>query len=57
MKPVLKEIGFKFLKKQFNTAKKKRLNENITLNKYKRYIPECKRKLGEKEKKTKLFII
>ena len=31
MKLVLKEIGFKFSKKQFNTAKKKRLNENITL--------------------------
>ena len=50
MKPVLKEIGFKFSKKQFNTAKKKRLNENITLNKYKRYISEFKRKLNEEEK-------
>ena len=57
MKPVLKEIGFKFSKKQFNTAKKKRLNENITLNKYKRYIPECKRKLSEEEKNKIIYYL
>ena len=57
IKPVLKEIGFKFSKKQFNTAKKKRLNDNITLNKYKRYIPECKRKLSEEEKNKIIYYL
>ena len=47
MKPVLKEIGFKFSKKSIQYCKKIKINENITLNKYKRYISECKRKLNE----------
>ena len=46
MKPILKEIGFKYSNKQFINAESKRLNNNINLNKYKRHIPKSKRKLN-----------
>ena len=34
----------------------KRLNGYITLNKYKRYIPECKRKLNEEKNKIIYYL-
>ena len=46
MKPILKKIGFKFSNSQFKTAQNKRVNENINLNNYKRYIPKSKTKLS-----------
>src|ERR1700691_5051084 len=50
MKPILKKIGFKFSNNQFKNAKNKRINENISLNKYKRHVPESKTKLNEEDK-------
>ena len=52
MKPILKKLGFKFSNNQFKNAKNKRINENINLNKYKRHIPESKKKLSEDDIKN-----
>src|ERR1700759_5452862 len=52
MKPILKKLGFKFSNNQFKNAKNKRINENINLNKYKRHIPESKKKLNEDDIKN-----
>ena len=52
MKYLLRNIGFKFSNKQYNNAKIKRLNGNITLEKYKRHSPKSRRKLNEEEKRS-----
>lgn len=39
-KKFIKKFGFKFTEKQFKAAKNKRINKNLTLNNYKRHVPE-----------------
>ena len=49
LKKFLKEIGFKFTKKQFENAKNKKNSNEFTLKKYKRHIPESKKTINEKD--------
>ena len=49
LKKYLKEIGFKFTKKQFENAKNKKNSNEFTLKKYKRHIPESKKKINDQD--------
>ena len=47
LKKYLKEKGFKFTKKKFENAKNKKNSNEFTLKKYKRHIPESKKKIND----------
>ena len=49
LKKYLKEIGFKFTKKQFENAKNKKNSNEFVLKKYKRHIPESKKKINDQD--------
>ena len=46
LKYYLRRIKFNFCEKQFNIAKSKRIENEINLNNYKRFVPISKRKLN-----------